>query len=299
MPSRTVLVVEDEKRALDPIVKCLRHMRYRVVTSGTAGEVMGALVRHRPSAVLLDLKLPDKDGVTVLKEIKGAYQTIPVIVITGAGTVSHAVECLQSGAFDFLEKPLDFTHLQNTLHNAVVLHELQEQAHSRPSPESYTFHDIVGISPPMQSVYRIISNVAKSYATVFITGESGTGKELVARAIHKRSKRARGPFIAVNCAAIPHDLLESELFGHEKGAFTGAIARHEGCCEAANGGTLFLDEICDMGADIQVKLLRFLQDRTFQRVGGTETLTADVRLIAATNKDPAREVERGTFREDF
>jgi len=299
MPSRTVLVVEDEKRALDPIVKCLRHMRYRVVTCGSAAEVMGALVRHRPSAVLLDLKLPDKDGVTVLKEIKGAFETIPVIVITGVGTVSHAVECLQSGAFDFFEKPLDFTRLQNTLHNAIVLHELQEQAHRRPSPESYTFHDIIGISPQMQSVYRIISNVAKSDATVFITGDSGTGKELVARAVHKRSKRSHGPFIAVNCAAIPRDLLESELFGHEKGAFTGAISRHEGCCEAANGGTLFLDEICDMSADIQVKLLRFLQDRTFQRVGGTETLTADVRLIAATNKDPEREVERGTFREDF
>jgi len=299
MRSSTVLLVEDEERALNPIAKCLRHTRYRVVTCGTAAEVMPALVRHRPSAVLLDLKLPDKDGITVLKEIKQAYETIPVIVITGVGTVGHAVECLQSGAYDFLEKPLDFTHLQNTLHNAVVLHELQEQADRRPSPESYTFDDIIGISPPMQSVYRIVSNVARTDATVFITGESGTGKELVARAVHSRSKRSGGPFIAVNCAAIPRDLLESELFGHEKGAFTGAISQHRGCCEAANGGTLFLDEICDMSTDLQVKLLRFLQDRTFQRVGGTETHTADVRLIAATNRNPVKEVQQGNFREDF
>jgi DNA-binding NtrC family response regulator len=295
----TVLVVEDEKRALDPIVKCLKHMRYRVATCNRADEVMPALVRHRPSAVLLDLKLPDKDGIAVLKEIKQAYQSIPVIVITGVGTVGHAVECLQSGAYDFLEKPLDFALLQNTLHNAIVLHDLQIQADRRPSPESYTFEDIVGISPQMQSVYRIISNVAKTDATVFVTGESGTGKELVARAIHHRSKRSSGPFIAVNCAAIPRDLLESELFGHEKGAFTGAIGLHQGCCEAAHGGTLFLDEICDMSTDLQVKLLRFLQDRTFQRVGGTETLTADVRLIAATNKDPVNQVQKGNFREDF
>ncbi len=299
MRSRTILVVEDEKRALDPIVKCLKHMRYRVATCSTAAEVMPALVRHRPSAVLLDLKLPDRDGVTVLKDIKQAYKSIPVIMITGVGTVGYAVECLQSGAYDFLEKPLDFAHLQNTLHNAIVLHDLQKQADRPPAPDTYIFEDIIGISSQMQSVYQVISNVAKTDATVFVTGESGTGKELVARAIHRRSKRNKGPFIVVNCAAIPRDLLESELFGHEKGAFTGAISQHQGCCEAAHGGTLFLDEICDMSTDLQVKLLRFLQDRSFQRVGGTATLTADVRLIAATNKDPVKQVQQCKFREDF
>ncbi len=299
MKSPTVLVVEDDQVAVSTLVDCLRHMRYRVRACTTGAGVMPAIARYRPSVILLDIKLPDADGVSLLKEIKRAYEAIPVIAMTGFGTVDNAVECMQYGAYDFLTKPLDFTRLEIAVRNAVVLCGLKEEAERRPSPETYVFDEMVGISPRMQSVYRIVSNVAKTDATVFITGESGSGKELVARAIHNRSKRAGGPFIAVNCAAIPRELLESELFGHEKGAFTGAISRHIGCCEAANGGPLFLDEICDMGLDLQAKLLRFLQDRTFQRVGGTETHTADVRLIAATNKDPVKEVERGNFREDF
>jgi DNA-binding NtrC family response regulator len=249
--------------------------------------------------ILLDIRLPDADGIAILKEIKGVYRYIPVIIITGYGTVDNAVECMQYGAYDFLKKPLDFTRLEYDLRNAVNTFALQREADRLADKERYSFDEMIGISPQMEKVYRVISNVAKTDATVLITGESGTGKELVARSIHKRSKRAGGPFIAVNCAAIPRELLESELFGHEKGAFTGAISRHIGCCEAANGGTLFLDEICDMSLGLQAKLLRFLQDRTLQRVGGTETLTADVRLIAATNKDPAKEVEDGNFREDF
>ncbi len=299
MKSPTILVVEDDQVACKPIVDCLKHMRYRVVTCATGAEVMPAVQRYRPRAVLLDIRLPDTDGVSMLKEIKRAYEDLPVIVITGFGTVDDAVECMKYKAYDFLTKPLDFTRLGIVVGNALELRKWKEEADRWPIPENYMFDELVGISPQMQTVYRIISNVAKTDATVFITGQSGTGKELVARSIHNRSKRSRGPFMAVNCAAIPRELLESELFGHEKGAFTGAISRHIGCCEAANGGTLFLDEICDMGAELQVKLLRFLQDRTFQRVGGTETLTADVRLIAATNKEPLMEVGKGTFREDF
>jgi len=299
MKRATVLLVEDDQIAASALTDCLKRMRYRVATSVTGVEVMPAIARHRPSAILLDIKLPDADGIAVLKEIKGAYEAIPVIVITGFGTVDNAVECMKNGAYDFLRKPLDFTRLEFVVRNAVMLHRLKKEADRRPSPESYSFDEMIGISPQMQSVYRVISNVAKTDATVLVTGESGTGKELVARSIHNRSRRSVGPFIAINCAAIPRELLESELFGHEKGAFTGAISRHIGCCEAANGGTLFLDEICDMGLALQAKLLRFLQDWTFQRVGGTETLTADVRLITATNKDPLKEVEKGNFREDF
>jgi len=299
MKSPTILVVEDDQVACKPIVDCLKHMRYRAVTCATGAEVIPAIQRHCPSAILLDIRLPDTDGIAMLKEIKRAYEAVPVIVITGFGTVDDAVECMKYRAYDFLTKPLDFTRLGIVVGNALELHKWKEEADRRPGPESYSFDELVGISPQMQTVYRIISNVAKSDATVFITGESGTGKELVARSIHNRSKRSRGPFMAVNCAAIPRELLESELFGHEKGAFTGAISRHIGCCEATNGGTLFLDEICDMNPELQVKLLRFLQDRTFQRVGGTETLTADVRLITATNKDPLSEMQKGNFREDF
>ncbi len=299
MKLATVLIVEDDQTAATALAECLKHMRYRVARCVTGAEVMPAIARHRPNVILLDIKLPDADGIAVLKEIKRAYESIPVIVMTGFGTVDNAVECMQYGAYDFLTKPPDFTRLEIAVRNAFVLHRLQEEADRRPSPQSYSFDEMIGISPQMQSVYRIISNVARTDATVFITGESGTGKELAARSIHNRSRRAGGPFIAVNCAAIPRELLESELFGHEKGAFTGAINRHIGCCEAANGGTIFLDEICDMALDLQAKLLRFLQDRTFQRVGGTETLTADVRLLAATNKDPVKQVEEGNFREDF
>jgi two-component system NtrC family response regulator len=297
--SPTVLVIEDDQVATRRLVDCLKKMRYRVAKCAKAAEVMPAIARHRPSVILLDIKLPDADGIAVLKEIKRAYEAIPVIVVTGFGTVDNAVECMQYGAYDFLTKPFDPTRLEIAVRNALVLHRLQQEADRRPDPGSYSFDEMIGVSPRMQSVYRIISNVARTDATVLITGESGTGKELAARSIHNRSKRARGPFVAVNCAAIPRELLESELFGHEKGSFTGAINQHIGCCESANGGTLFLDEICDMSLDLQAKLLRFLQDRTFQRVGGTETLTADVRLIAATNKDPLKEAEKGNFREDF
>lgn len=299
MKSPTVLLIEDDRIAAGTLLDCLKHMRYRVAICATGAEVMPAIALHRPTVILLDIKLPDADGISILKEIKRAYEVIPVIVITGFGTVDNAVECMQYGAYDFLTKPLDYTRLENDLRNAVALRRLKEEVERRPSPETYSFDEMIGISPQMQSVYRVISNVSKTDATVLITGESGTGKELVARSIHNRSKRAGGPFIAVNCAAIPRELLESELFGHEKGAFTGAISRHIGCCEAGNGGTLFLDEICDMSLELQAKLLRFLQDRTFQRVGGTETLTADVRLISATNKNPLKEVEKGSFREDL
>jgi len=299
MKSPKALLIEDRRSAANTLVDRLKRMRYRVARCVRGEGIMPAIARHQPSVILLDIKLADADGLDVLMRIKRAYEAIPVIIISRHGTVDNAVQCMKHGAYDFLGKPLDFTRLEFTVRNAVAHHVLKEEADRRPSPESYSFDEMIGISPQMQSVYRIIANVAKTDATVLITGETGTGKELVARSIHNRGKRSGGPFLAVNCAAIPRELLESELFGHERGAFTGAITRHIGCCEAAHGGTLFLDEICDMSLDLQAKLLRFLQDWTFQRVGGTETLTTDVRLIAATNKDPSKEVERGNFREDF
>jgi DNA-binding NtrC family response regulator len=294
-----VLIVEDEDEVAASLAECVKVMGYRAASCRTEKEVMPAIVRYRPSVILLDIKLPDADGIDVLKRIKKDYEDIPVIMITGYGSVDKAAQCKEYEAYDFFKKPPDHDRLEFVLAHAVKFYQLQQQVRRFESPEKCSFDEMIGICEPMKAVYRVITNVAGTDATVLITGESGTGKELVARSIHKRGKRDRGPFMAVNCAAIPRELLESELFGHEKGAFTGAIGRHLGCCEAANGGTLFLDEICEMRLDLQAKLLRFLQDYTFQRVGGTETITADVRVIAATNKDPVQEVERRNLREDL
>ncbi len=299
MKKQTVLIVEDENEVAATLSELVANMGYRAAVCRTNEEVMRAIARYRPSVILLDIKLPDADGVDVLKRIKKDYEDIPVIMITGYGSVDKAVECKKYEAYDFFKKPPEDERLEFVLAHAVKFYELQQRVRRFESPENCSFDEMIGISNPMKTVYRVITNVAQTDATVLISGESGTGKELAARSIHRRSKRERGPFLAVNCAAIPRELLESELFGHEKGAFTGAISQHIGCCEAANGGTLFLDEICEMSLDLQAKLLRFLQDYTFQRVGGTETLAADVRVIAATNKNPAEEVQRGRFREDL
>jgi len=224
-----------------------------------------------------------------------------VIMITGKATVDNAVQCMQLGAYQFLEKPFRFEQLQFHLKNAVELNELAHKYSSlRDTLESADhFENMIGTSEEMQTIYHIIRNVSQSDASVFVTGESGTGKELVARAIHNRSRRADSGFEPVNCAAIPRELLESEMFGHEKGSFTGAYQKRIGSCERGDGGTLFLDEVCEMPPELQVKMLRFLQDRTFRRVGGNDVIKVDVRVIAATNRDPLDEIAAGRLREDL
>jgi len=251
--------------------------------------------------VLLDQRLPDADGTEVLKEIKRLSPEVPVIMLTAYGTVKSSVKAMKLGAFDYIEKPYDIEEVKLTIANALKLRMLEEEInHLRLElKEKYALSGIIGKSKAMQDVFRLIKDIAPLDITVLITGETGTGKELVARAIHYNSSRANGPFVAVNCAAIPENLLESELFGYEKGAFTGAVKRKKGKIELAERGTLFLDEIGDMPSELQAKLLRFLEDRTFERLGGEENIKANVRIVAATNQDLTLAIKERRFREDL
>ncbi|VWX58416.1 sigma-54-dependent transcriptional regulator [Sphingorhabdus sp. 109] len=254
------------------------------------------------SAVLLDLQLPDGNGLDWLENNGAILSEVSVIVATADGSINRAIDAMRLGAYDFMVKPLSPTRLVTVMKGAVeVTKSVRTDEDKAPENGSGAtdFAGFIGASPPMQEVYRQIKNVANSKATVFITGESGTGKEVCADAIHKAGPRAKKPFVAINCGAIPEDLLESELFGHLKGSFTGAITDRVGAVQAAHGGTLFLDEICEMQLKLQVKLLRFLQTGTVQRVGATQAEDVDVRIICATNRNPAREVEQGRFREDL
>ncbi|SKA65676.1 quorum-sensing sigma-54 dependent transcriptional regulator LuxO [Enterovibrio nigricans] len=246
------------------------------------------------SLILLDLRLPDVSGFDVLAEIRKQKPDIPVVIMTAHGSIDAAVEALRYGASDFLIKPCEADLLRVTVNNALK----PKSAVNKKSPEG-AYYGFIGRSVPMQAVYRVIDSAAPSKATVFITGESGTGKEVCAEAVHAASSRAKNAFVAINCAAIPKDLIESELFGHVKGAFTGAASEREGAAEMADGGTLFLDEICEMDLDLQSKLLRFIQTGTFQKVGSSKVKQVDVRFICATNRDPWEEVIKGNFREDL
>jgi two-component system repressor protein LuxO len=250
--------------------------------------------------LLLDLNLPDGEGLTYLEELQGTARETPAIVITADASLNNAVRAMKLGALDYLVKPFSESRLITTVNNTLERIVLREQVDVlRHKQQENAYQDFIGSSVPMQKVYRMIENVAASKATVFITGASGTGKELCAESIHQAGPRANKPFIPVNCAAIPHDLLESELFGHLKGAFTGAISDREGAARAAQGGTLFLDEMCELDLNLQKKLLRFLQTSTVHPVGASKPLDVDVRVICATNRDPLEEVKAGRFREDL
>ena len=256
--------------------------------------------QNSPPVVLLDLTLPDMSGMEVLKRVNPTENNIDFIVITGHNCVDASVETFKLGATDYLVKPVDAKRLIVTVKNVLKLHNLSSTVcEMKNCYEMDSFFGFIGSSPEMQNVYLIIRNAADSKASVFITGESGTGKEVCANAIHQQSNRSNGPFIAINCGAIPKDLIESEIFGHVKGAFTGALAHRKGAAESADGGTLFLDEICEMNLDLQVKLLRFIQTGTFQKIGSSETQKVDVRFICATNRDPFAEVKNKNFREDL
>jgi len=296
-----VLIVEDEEVNRNLLAENLQEWGYSVTALDDGQSIWKAIETRSPNAVLLDLFLPGGDGRDILKSLHKLRQEIPVIVITGRATVDNAVECMQLGAYHFLEKPFRFEQLRLQLKNAVELNELSRKYSSlRDAVETADqFENMIGTSEEMQTIYHIIRNVSQSDASVFVTGESGTGKELVARAIHNRSRRADKNFEPVNCAAIPRELLESEMFGHEKGSFTGAYQKRIGSCERGDGGTLFLDEVCEMPPELQVKMLRFLQDRTFRRVGGSDVIKVDVRVIAATNRDPIDEIAAGRLREDL
>ena len=255
---------------------------------------MAAIAEAPPHAVLLDLKLPDMDGMEVLRRLRSDGINCPVIVITAHGSLTVAVEAMRDGASDFIVKPFSADRLKVTLSNLLEKQDLEQIVQTyQETIDRRSFEGFIGSSLGMQAVYRIIEGAAASKATVFVTGESGTGKELCAQAIHNRSPRRNKPFIALNCAAIPKDLIESEIFGHVKGAFTGAVATRDGAASQANGGTLFLDEICEMDPNLQSKLLRFIQTGTLQKVGSNKPETVDIRFVCATNKNPLDEVKAG------
>ncbi|MFN3953555.1 MAG: sigma-54-dependent transcriptional regulator [Pararhodobacter sp.] len=294
----TILLIEDTPSLQMIYASALTRTGYSVETCGTAAEGLAAFRRLRASVVLLDLMLPDRAGLEVMQELLAQEPQTCVIVITANGSINKAVEMMRAGAHEFLVKPFDDQRLLAAVENArrSIRHRVPARPEVSGGPVLPPF---IGHSEPMLAVYDKIRSVARSMATVFITGESGTGKELCAEAVHATSARARGPFIALNCGAIPVDLLESEVFGHLRGSFTGAISDKIGAAAAADGGTLFLDEICEMDLNLQTKLLRFLQTSTITPVGTTRPRKVDVRIICATNRNPLEEVRCGNFREDL
>jgi two-component system, NtrC family, response regulator AtoC len=302
--TKKVLVVDDEAPMRKNISDLLSRDGITSLEASDNDEAFKQLTTNNPDLILLDINLPRIEGLNILKDIKKQYPDIPVIIFTAYGTSERAIEAMKSGAFDYLEKPFDLDEFLLTIRRALHYSELLKEVNqlkSRISLEgvSPSVDQLIGRNVKMQEIFKIIGRVAPTDASVLIQGESGTGKELVADAIQRHSLRWDKPFIRVNCGAFPETLLESEIFGHEKGAFTGAIAQRQGRFELANGGTMFLDEINNMPNSLQIKLLRVLQHHTFERVGGKETLSVDVRVIAATNKDIEQEVKAGHFREDL
>jgi DNA-binding NtrC family response regulator len=296
-----ILVVDDEDEARTALADLLRGEHYEVETAADAFEALGICESFSPHVVVTDMQIPGIGGIEFIKRIRTIDDVISIIAMTELGDVDSALEAMRAGAAEYLITPVNgdelLVVLGKALDNQAVrreAHQLRERLRERMSPGN-----IVGISPPMQRVFEVVDQVAASRATVLISGESGTGKELVANAIHQRSQRANGPFIKLHCAVLAESLLESELFGHEKGALPSATARRDGRIQLADGGTLFLDEISEISPAIQVKLLRFLQDHELERVGGRQTIRVDVRVIAATNRPLLHEVAKGRFREDL
>lgn len=302
-PKARVLIVDDEPNARSGLEKLLRQEDYAVDAAADGVSALQIAAEHPPDVVVTDLKMPKMDGMELLQKLRAMYQDVPVIVVTAFGEVATAVQAMRLGADDFLTKPVDFDALILSIERSIERANLRVEAENLRRQlrerDGEGFEGLIGASPALQKVYRVARQVAGARATVLITGESGTGKGELAKAIHKKSPRQAGPFITLHCAALAESLLESELFGHERGAFTGADKRRLGRFEQAHGGTLFLDEVGEIPAATQVKLLRVLQERTFERVGGNEPIEVDVRLVAATNRDLAKDVQDGRFREDL
>jgi len=296
-----VLVVDDEQNARQALVELLADEGYEVDSASDGKKALDRMAELEPEVVLTDLKMPVLDGMELLRRAKQRFPCTAFVVMTAFGTIDTAVEAIKLGAENYLTKPVDVAAL-----SAVVVRALEKARLSAEAArlrhrldERFGFDNIVGDHPSMQRLFKLMEQVGRSRATVLVHGETGTGKELIAAAIHQCSPRKQGPLVRLNCAALAETLLESELFGHEKGAFTGAIGRREGRFEQADGGTLFLDEVSEIPMPLQVKLLRFLQERAFERVGGNETIRVDVRIVAATNKDLGERVKEGKFREDL
>ncbi|MGR5501814.1 quorum-sensing sigma-54 dependent transcriptional regulator LuxO [Vibrio sp. DNB22_10_4] len=295
--SRYLLMVEDTASVAALYRSYLSPLGIDINIVGNGRDAIQSLQHRTPDLILLDLRLPDMTGMDVLDAVKQSHPDVPIIFMTAHGSIDIAVDAMQHGAQDFLIKPCEADRLRVTVTNAIrKASKLRDEINDTGSP---SYQGFIGSSQPMQAVYRTIDSAASSKASIFITGESGTGKEVCAEAIHAASKRGDKPFIAINCAAIPKDLIESELFGHVKGAFTGAAVDRQGAAELADGGTLFLDELCEMDLELQTKLLRFIQTGTFQKVGSSRMKKVDVRFVCATNRDPWKEVQEGRFREDL
>jgi two-component system response regulator HydG len=297
----SILLVEDEPNARRGLKALLEQEGFEVVAAADGQEALELLTTSVPDVIVTDLKMPRVDGLELLRRARAAHEDLPVVVVTAFGAVDSAISAMRAGAEDYLEKPVQLEELVVVLERAlrhrrarVEVKELRGRLTDRLRPAN-----LVGDSPPMQDVFKTVAQVAGTRASVLNTGERGTGKELIAQAIHDGSPRRGGPFVKLHCAALSESLLESELFGHEKGSFTGAAGRREGRFKQADGGTLFLDEIGEIPPAVQVKLLRFLQERTFERVGSNETIKVDVRVIAATNRRLDQEVREGRFREDL
>jgi two-component system, NtrC family, response regulator AtoC len=297
----TILVVDDEKNMRWVLSKALRASGYDVLEAASGAQALALADKNPVELVLLDYRMPEMDGLTTLKKLKVANAQIPVIMLTAHGNIENAVEAVKAGAAEYLTKPFDLEELKLAVAKAARVGELQKEVGllREEIRQSNDIDSVVGTSPAMRDIYDLVAKVAPSSATVMIYGESGTGKERIARAVHDLSNRAAGPYVQVSTAALPETLLESELFGYEKGAFTGAVGSKPGRFELADSGTLFLDEIGEITPAIQVKLLRVLQERSFERLGGTKTITVDVRIIAATNRDLLAAIEAGIFREDL
>jgi len=296
-----ILVIDDEANMLDALRLNLEQAGYSVSTAKTGQEGVALFDSGEYDLVVCDLQLPDMEGTEVLKKVKEKRPSIEVIIISGYGSVSKAVDATKAGAFHFVEKPFEFDALQLLIDRALERQLLIEESEGlrRTLQQRNTYGDIVGRSKQMQNIFEMIEAVAKSDANILIVGESGTGKELIGNAIHYNSHRAKGPFVKVNCAALPKELIESELFGHTKGAFTGAQRDKEGLIARANGGSLLLDEIAEMPLELQPKLLRALQERVYYRLGSERPVEVDFRLISATNRNPPEAVRSGSLREDL
>jgi two-component system, NtrC family, nitrogen regulation response regulator NtrX len=298
VPKSRILVIDDEAAIRDSLRMTLEYEGYEFVGAATGQEGLALAERESPDLVLLDVKMPGMDGLEVLDRLRGMNDAVPVVVISGHGTISTAVEATKKGAFDFIEKPFASERVLVSLRNALDQRQLRDENRSLKRAVEVR-HQMIGDSPALRQVMAAIGRAAPTNATVLIQGESGVGKELVARTIHRNSLRSRERFVQVNCAAIPEELIESELFGHEKGSFTGATEKQVGKFEQADRGTIFLDEVGDMSAKTQAKVLRVLQEGEVERLGSARTIKVDVRVIAATNKNLEEEIEKGHFREDL
>lgn len=300
MAKRSILLVEDTMSLTVAYQSYLRGVGAQVSIADTGAKCLDSISESVPDVLVLDLGLPDMNGLDILRRVRKEHPAVSVVVITNNASLGTAVEAMRLGAFDYVVKPFNAERLNTTVRNALERTALRQEVREiRKDISRETFHGFVGGSKPMQAVYRMIESAAPSKATVFITGESGTGKEVCAAAIHAESDRSKKPFVPLNCAAIPRELMESEIFGHVKGAFSGAVSDRTGAAMSAHGGTLFLDEICEMDMDLQAKLLRLLQSGTVQRVGSSKAEPADIRVVCATNRNPMEEVQAGRFREDL